>query len=93
MTPRPPPLPPMTAISFEFYPPKTDEQRSHNAREISKSGEQVKKQRARKTAAGAWAEPSGSSNASWPQAIEQERDLPRDSNGTYIVYITKRQTG
>ena len=45
----------------------------------------VEKQRARKTAAGAWAEPSGSSNASWPQAIEQERDLPRDSNGTYIA--------
>ncbi len=36
MAPRPPPLPPMTAISFEFYPPKTDEQRAQLDRTAAK---------------------------------------------------------
>ncbi len=36
MTPRPPPLPPMTALSFEFYPPKTDEQRAQLDRTAAK---------------------------------------------------------
>ncbi len=36
MAPRPPPLPPMTALSFEFYPPKTDEQRAQLDRTAGK---------------------------------------------------------
>ncbi len=36
MASRPPPLPPMTALSFEFYPPKTDEQRAQLDRTAGK---------------------------------------------------------